>query len=178
MVLTVIEIYLGCSEKNFILAVTLCEIRAIIVSAFTMNVSIIHQPKRNINVLTMRITFQALDYTGRNKISLHNALLLLKEFHGESFSMSTWQRFLSSREFPDSDVYFDEIRFWLCSPPIGTSCSDKDFKEEENRILSDQSNYHMEEYHELLEALVSNKQINVLFNNLNCHGIQQTDINR
>jgi len=36
----------------------------------------------------------------------------------------------------------------------------------------------MEEYHELLEALVSNKQINVLFNNLNCHGIQQTDINR
>jgi len=42
MVLTVIEIYLGCSEKNFILAVTLCEIRAIIVSAFTMNVSIIH----------------------------------------------------------------------------------------------------------------------------------------
>ena len=36
----------------------------------------------------------------------------------------------------------------------------------------------MEEYHELLEALVSNKQINVLFNNLNFHGIQQTDINQ
>lgn len=98
--------------------------------------------------------FQALDYTGRNRISLHNALLLFKEIHGDSFSMSTWKRFLSSREFPDSDVYYDEIRFWLCSPPIGTSCSEKEFKEEENKILAKQSDYLIDEYNDLLEALV------------------------
>ncbi|WAR25161.1 hypothetical protein MAR_010865 [Mya arenaria] len=82
--------------------------------------------------------FQALDYTGKNRITLHNALLLFKDIHGDSFSMATWNRFLSSREIRDADVFFDEIRFWLCSPPVGSTCSEKDLKDEENKIWNTQ----------------------------------------
>ncbi|XP_052781835.1 trichohyalin-like [Mya arenaria] len=97
--------------------------------------------------------FQALDYTGKNRITLHNALLLFKDIHGDSFSMATWNRFLSSREIRDADVFFDEIRFWLCSPPVGSTCSEKDLKDEENKMLARQADHGLQGYNNLLESL-------------------------
>ena len=60
--------------------------------------------------LKQTFCFQALDYTGKNLITVHNALLLFKEYHEDAFSIATWSRFLSSRPVKEADVYFDEIR--------------------------------------------------------------------
>ncbi|XP_052249024.1 uncharacterized protein LOC127856876 isoform X2 [Dreissena polymorpha] len=97
--------------------------------------------------------FQALDYTGQNRITLQNALLLFKEFHGDAFSLATWRRFLSSRENSDSDVCFDEIRFWLCSPPVGSACHENEFTQEEQRVIDKKTENGMNEFNNLKQAL-------------------------
>ena len=98
--------------------------------------------------------FQALDYTASHRISLRDALLLFREIHGDQFSLTTWRHFLSSRESPDEDVYFDEIRFWLCSLPSGKPCSDKELKEEENKLLMRQTDYAYNQYGNIQAELV------------------------
>lgn len=79
---------------------------------------------------------------------------MFKEIHGEKFSLATWHRFVSSREYQEADVCFDEIRFWLCDLPVGSPCSDKDLKEEENKILMKQMNYETDLYRDMQESLV------------------------
>ena len=98
--------------------------------------------------------FQALDYSASHRISLRDALLLFKEIHGDKFSLTTWHHFLSSRDSPDDNVYFDEIRFWLCSTPEGKPCSDKELKEEENKILMRQHDYAYNQYSFIQRELV------------------------
>ncbi|XP_041349458.1 uncharacterized protein LOC121368777 [Gigantopelta aegis] len=78
--------------------------------------------------------FQALDYNGDHRINLKDALMLFQEFHGENFSLETWHRFLDSRDYSDIDVYFDEIRSWLCDAPIPGSSPPHLVKEEETRL--------------------------------------------
>ncbi|XP_053377355.1 trichohyalin-like isoform X2 [Mercenaria mercenaria] len=97
--------------------------------------------------------FQGLDYTGRNRITPSDTLLLFKEIHGEKFSLATWHRFLSSREYPEADVFFDEVRFWLCDLPVGSACSDKDLKEEENKMLMQQMQFETDVYRDMQDSL-------------------------
>ena len=104
--------------------------------------------------LLVRFLFQALDYTASHRISLRDALLLFREVHGDRFSLATWRHFLSSRESPSSDVYFDEIRFWLCSLPSGNPCTDKELKEEENKLLMRQNDYAYDQYSYIRAAMV------------------------
>ncbi|XP_070192500.1 trichohyalin-like isoform X3 [Littorina saxatilis] len=93
--------------------------------------------------------FQALDLNGSHRIRLQDALTLFQEYHEDSFSLHTWHRFLQSRLDPASDVYFDEIREWLCSPPSGEPASDREVREELSRI--DQANW--EHFHSDYEGL-------------------------
>ncbi|KAL4226590.1 hypothetical protein ACF0H5_014574 [Mactra antiquata] len=97
--------------------------------------------------------FQALDYTGRNRIGLRETLWLFKEIHGDRFSLATWRRFLGGREFPDSDVYFNEIRFWLCDIPVGTPCSDDELKAEEDTLKMKQMKFETTVYNDVKYAL-------------------------
>ncbi|XP_033746567.1 trichohyalin-like isoform X2 [Pecten maximus] len=88
--------------------------------------------------------FQAFDYGGSNRISLPDTLLLFREFHGERFSMKTWYDFIESREEPPgANVYFDEIRMWLCCYPSGDPASEETITKEEERL------YRQQEQHEL-----------------------------
>ncbi|RUS75677.1 hypothetical protein EGW08_016571 [Elysia chlorotica] len=79
--------------------------------------------------------FQALDSSGNNFISLSHAFLLFREYHGDYFSLDNWNKFLNSREIPDKDVYFDELRSWLSSPP-GTCrpSTQSEIVQEESRL--------------------------------------------
>lgn len=97
--------------------------------------------------------FQALDYLGSHRISLRDALLLFKQIHGEKFSLSTWKRFLAARQSPWKDVCFDELRFWLCTPAIGSPCSEKEFKEEENNMVVRQANFSQDEFDTMRNAI-------------------------
>ncbi|XP_035826163.1 uncharacterized protein LOC101847194 [Aplysia californica] len=69
--------------------------------------------------------FQALDYSGSGLIALKDALLLFQEYHADQFSLDTWHEFLCSRDSPDADVYFNEIRDWLCDIPRSSYPSTK-----------------------------------------------------
>jgi len=89
--------------------------------------------------------FQALDYGASNRISLPDALLLFREFHGDKFSLSTWKQFLKSREEPNSSVYFDEIRLWLCSHPSGEPATLEQIIKEEDRLRRQQEKHELEE---------------------------------
>ncbi|XP_060082221.1 trichohyalin-like [Ylistrum balloti] len=102
--------------------------------------------------------FQAFDYGGSNRISLLDTLLLFREFHGERFSMKTWYDFIESRdEPPGSNVYFDEIRMWLCCYPSGDPASEETIVKEEERL------HRQQEQHELnniddLKKMMSNTE--------------------
>ncbi|XP_076469710.1 uncharacterized protein LOC143300038 [Babylonia areolata] len=78
--------------------------------------------------------FQALDSDGSHRIKLKDALTLFQEYHGDAFSLYTWHAFLQSRLDPSGDVYFDEIRDWLCGLPSGQPASDREVREELSRI--------------------------------------------
>lgn len=60
--------------------------------------------------------------------------------------MFTWQKFLESRAFPGADVYFDEIRFWLCSYPQGEPASLEQITKEEARLERIQGQHGLEGY--------------------------------
>ncbi|XP_022298182.2 uncharacterized protein LOC111107326 isoform X1 [Crassostrea virginica] len=90
--------------------------------------------------------FQALDSSGTNRISLKDALLLFREFHAERFSMHTWHQFLESRAIPNADVYFDEIRFWLCGYPQGEPATLEQITKEEARLERTRGQHDLEGY--------------------------------
>lgn len=98
--------------------------------------------------------FQALDYNGSNRISLKDALLLFKEFHGDRFSLYTWNNFLKSREEPDAGVYFDEIRFWLCDYPSGEPATLEQITKEEDRLEYRQTQHDLSEIDSFGKLLV------------------------
>ncbi|OWF34681.1 hypothetical protein KP79_PYT11450 [Mizuhopecten yessoensis] len=86
--------------------------------------------------------FQAFDYGATNRISLPDTLLLFREFHGERFSMKTWYDFIESRdEPPGANVFFDEIRMWLCCYPSGDPASEETITEEEERLYRQQQQH-------------------------------------
>ncbi|KAK3102812.1 hypothetical protein FSP39_014083 [Pinctada imbricata] len=89
--------------------------------------------------------FQALDYNNTHRISLKDALLLFKEFHGDRFSMYTWRQFLESRINPAADVCFDEIRLWLCDYPQGEPATMEQIIQEEERIDGKQRKFKEDE---------------------------------
>lgn len=60
--------------------------------------------------------------------------------------MFTWQKFLESRTFPGADVYFDEIRFWLCGYPQGEPASLEQITKEEARLERIQGQHGLEGY--------------------------------
>lgn len=60
--------------------------------------------------------------------------------------MFTWQKFLESRAFPGADVYFDEIRFWLCGYPQGEPASLEQITKEEARLERIQGQHGLEGY--------------------------------
>ncbi|XP_022097553.1 trichohyalin-like isoform X2 [Acanthaster planci] len=63
--------------------------------------------------------FQALDSRGNHRITPREALILMKATHQEHFTTQTWQAFLKSRDVSaNEDVTFNEIRMWLCNPPL------------------------------------------------------------
>ncbi|XP_055999875.1 trichohyalin-like isoform X3 [Ostrea edulis] len=90
--------------------------------------------------------FQALDYNSTNRICLKDALLLFREFHQNRFSMYTWHKFLDSRAVPGADVYFDEIRFWLCGYPEGEPATLEQITKEEARLERIQGKHDLDGY--------------------------------
>ena len=78
--------------------------------------------------------FKTVDVEGKGRISLKTALLLFKAVHNELFSMKTWRSFLSQREYPESDVCFDEIKMFLCNLVDGGPCDKEEFSEEEKAV--------------------------------------------
>ena len=71
--------------------------------------------------------FKALDTRDCDRISIKEALMLFKATHQEHFTMSTWQKFMEARNLSNDDVSFDEIRMWLCNPPLpGDVCDNQE----------------------------------------------------
>lgn len=98
--------------------------------------------------------FQALDYDGDHRITLKDALMLFKEFHGENFSMQTWHDFLSSRVEPNTDVFFDELCSWLCVLSSGDECSQEQMAAENTRLAGTQFDFLEHQYHTLSQFKV------------------------
>lgn len=99
--------------------------------------------------------FQALDYKGTNRISLKDALMMFREFHADRFSLYTWKQFLQSRDDPDENVYFDEIRLWLCNYPSGEPASQEQIIQEENQLVRRQSKHQSDTVNKLKQIQVS-----------------------
>ncbi|XP_046580730.1 uncharacterized protein LOC124288178 isoform X2 [Haliotis rubra] len=93
--------------------------------------------------------FQALDYNGDHRITLKDALMLFKEFHGESFSMQTWHDFLSSRTEANADVFFDELCSWLCVLSSGEKFSQEQMAAENARLAETHIDFLEHQYHTL-----------------------------
>ncbi|KAK7499548.1 hypothetical protein BaRGS_00009200, partial [Batillaria attramentaria] len=90
--------------------------------------------------------FQALDFSGSHRIRLQDALTLFQEYHGDAFSLHTWHQFLKSRVDPDADVYFDEIRRWLCDIPSGEPSADREVRQELSHLEHAQWNHSYHDY--------------------------------
>lgn len=101
--------------------------------------------------------FQALDYKGTNRISLKDALMMFREFHGDRFSLYAWKEFLQSRDDPGEQVYFDEIRLWLCNYPSGEPASKDQITQEEEQLIKIQSRHQSDTINKLKQI-----QVNVL----------------
>ncbi|CAH1784103.1 unnamed protein product [Owenia fusiformis] len=93
--------------------------------------------------------FQALDHNGSHRIHLKDALVLFKMTHGDQFTMHTWKKFLASREHPEDDIYFDEIKIWLCNKPLGEPSSDREVLEAESEISNSKKQRDFKDYEHL-----------------------------
>lgn len=60
--------------------------------------------------------------------------------------MHTWHQFLESRAIPNADVYFDEIRFWLCGYPQGEPATLEQITKEEARLERTRGQHDLEGY--------------------------------
>jgi hypothetical protein len=71
--------------------------------------------------------------------------------------MYTWHKFLDSRAVPGADVYFDEIRFWLCGYPEGEPATLEQITKEEARLNRIQGKHDLEGYnaYKVLQVMYS-----------------------
>ncbi|XP_052070817.1 trichohyalin-like isoform X2 [Mytilus californianus] len=109
--------------------------------------------------------FQALDYKGTNRISLKDALMMFREFHGDRFSLYTWKEFLQSRDDPDEQVYFDEIRLWLCNYPSGEPASKDQITQEEEQLIKRQSRHQSDRVNKLKQIQDDKEEIQEYLDN-------------
>ena len=83
--------------------------------------------------------FRALDTDDDGRISLQSALFLFKTVHDRSFTLQLWNSFLSSRNRPEDDVAFDEIRLFLCNiPEFDSSSAESDYLEYSGELQENQ----------------------------------------
>ena len=92
--------------------------------------------------------FKTVDVEGKGRISLSTALFLFKSVHNELFSMKSWRSFLSSREFPEADVSFDEIKVFLCNLMDGGPADREEYDDE---LRATDMRYVSNEYRKLKE---------------------------
>lgn len=90
--------------------------------------------------------FHALKTNGSCRVTLKSAMMLFQETLGERFSLSYWKRFLSCREQPNADVYFDEVRLWLCAEPQDEAGSDADIAMEMENLEDRSQEYVYNQY--------------------------------
>ncbi|CAC5415798.1 unnamed protein product [Mytilus coruscus] len=109
--------------------------------------------------------FQALDYKGTNRISLKDALMMFREFHGDRFSLYTWKEFLQSRDDPNEQVYFDEIRLWLCNYPSGEPASKDQITQEEEQLIKKQSRHQSDRVNKLKQIQDDKEEIQEYLDN-------------
>ncbi|XP_063400098.1 trichohyalin-like isoform X3 [Mytilus trossulus] len=109
--------------------------------------------------------FQALDYKGTNRISLKDALMMFREFHGDRFSLYTWKEFLQSRDDPGEQVYFDEIRLWLCNYPSGEPASKDQITQEEEQLIKRQSTHQSDTINKLKQIQDDKEEIQEYLDN-------------
>ena len=84
-----------------------------------------------------------------HRIKLQDALTLFQEYHGDAFSLHTWHSFIQSRSDPQSDVFFDELRDWLCAIPSGDPASDRQVKNEVSKMEDAHWDHCQHEYEQL-----------------------------
>ena len=96
----------------------------------------------------------SLDRNGEHKISIRDALLLMKATHGSQFSLRNWKRFQASRSVPNGDVYFDEIKMWLCAQPKGEPASSNEVTAEEDRLVNEKHDQEVQDYEKKKRAQV------------------------
>ncbi|XP_070559138.1 trichohyalin-like isoform X2 [Ptychodera flava] len=102
--------------------------------------------------------FKALDTTGTSTISVKDALLLFRATHEEKFSISTWRKFMKSRDFSSDPVSFHEIRMWLCSIPTGDPMTESEFQEEKEKLESELRRRESKRYEQAKQLLQEDDQ--------------------
>lgn len=90
------------------------------------------QRRRNLEE-KLRWDFMSLDKNGNNRLPVADALILFKLTHGDGMSIGKWRKFLASREDPQMDVYWDEIKVMLCDHPDQGS-NEEEYQEESDRL--------------------------------------------
>eukprot|EP00111_Clytia_hemisphaerica_P002852 TCONS_00008039-protein len=97
--------------------------------------------------------FRALDKEDNGRISLESALFLFKAVHGEKFSQRYWNLFADSRLDPYEDVYFDEIKLFLCNiPEYASSNGDQEYFQQQLAVRENAKKL-LEEEHQILEKI-------------------------
>ena len=97
--------------------------------------------------------FRALDKEDNGRISLESALFLFKAVHGDKFSQRYWNLFADSRLDPYEDVYFDEIKLFLCNiPEYASSNGDQEYFQQQ-QVVRENAKKLLEEEHQILENI-------------------------
>lgn len=79
--------------------------------------------------------FRALDVENKGRLALESALFLFKAVHGERFSQRFWNMFVESRLDPYGDVYFDEIKLFLCNiPDFASGNGNEEFQKQQHQV--------------------------------------------
>ena len=98
--------------------------------------------------------FTALDKTGSNRLSLLDGLLLFQTRHNEKFSLDTWNKFMTQREGEGDEVYFDEMRMFLCEKPSGPVATTEDIEAEKTKLQKSHRARIEEQYEAYLNSQV------------------------
>ena len=97
--------------------------------------------------------FRALDVENNGRISPESALFLFKAVHGDRFSQRFWNLFVESRLDPYGDVYFDEIKLFLCNIPDFASSNGKQEFISQQQQLREKAKKQLQEELKLLKNL-------------------------
>ncbi|XP_047146715.1 trichohyalin isoform X1 [Hydra vulgaris] len=99
--------------------------------------------RRHVMEEQIRWDFCSLDVEKVGRISIQSALFLFKAVLGERFSKRCWKRFLDNRVDSFKDIYFDEIKVYLCSiPDLAAADSERDY-DEQNRVVGEYMHQNM-----------------------------------